>query len=601
MVLLFGLFILWSTLNMPSREEMQERQRIQDSIALAQQATLPPASDSVVQSEASDTATLHTTVDSITQTEELFTLENDLVRITFSSKGGRITDVLLKKYNKILLDEERKEYFAALHLLEDEKNVFEYVLPQGDRIVRTGNLFFQGTQKANAVEFIARANGGVVFRQSYTLPQDSYALDYDITLENLTAGANALRLNWVNYLDKVEKNSGYERYFTSVYFRELESDRPDYCSCRKSATESLPGKPLKWVSHSNQFFNSTLIAKDRFAGGVMSTEMLDEQSDDLKILRSEIDIPLRGTAREEIAMTMYVGPNDFEQLRAFDASLEDIIPFGMSIFGTINRWVVRPMFNFLSNLVSSKGIVILLLTFIVKMLLYPLTYKMLHSQAKMSALKPQLAGLREKYKDDMQKQQMETMKVYREYGVNPLGGCMPMVLQMPIWFALYRFFPASIEFRQADFLWATDLSSYDVFANLPFNIPFYGEHISMFTLMWAVSTVLYTYYTMKNMDMGAMNNPMLKYMQYFMPVMFLFFFNNYASGLTLYLLFSNLVNVGLTLGTKHFVFNEDKIRAQLNLNKEKPKKRSKFSERLEEAMKEQQRIAQERGKQKSGR
>jgi len=267
--------------------------------------------------------------------------------------------------------------------------------------------------------------------------------------------------------------------------------------------------------------------------------------------------------------------------------MEDIIPFGRSIFGTINRWIIRPIFNFLSGFVGSMGIVILILTLIVKLALYPLTYKMLHSQTKMSVLKPEMASLKEKHKDEPQKAQMETMKIYREFGVNPLGGCMPMVLQMPIWFALYRFFPASIEFRQAGFLWATDLSSYDVFFNLPWEIPFYGAHVSLFTLLWAGTTLIYTYYNSKIMDMNAIN-PMMKYMQYFMPLMFLFFFNNYASGLTCYLMFSNIINIGQTLGTKNLLFNDEKIKEELYAKKKKPKKKGKFQARLEQAMKEQQ-------------
>ena len=536
--------------------------------------------------------------------EEEYVLENEKIRITFSNKGGRVTEVLLKHYQKILLDETRKEYFAPLYLLEDEKNTFEYLIPVGDKLVRTGELFFEVKEEPGAITFTARGSNGAMFRQSYVLGVNSYAVDYDIALEGMPVSADPvpLRLSWTNYLDRIEKNTGYEKYYTSVYYRELDSDSPDYCSCRNSDTDDLSGTPLKWISHSNQFFNASLIADERFTGGVMSTEMMDEQSDDLKILRSELNFPTRG-GDEHIGMTMYMGPNDFEELRAFHLSLEDIIPFGSSIFGTINRWVIRPLFNMLSALMSNKGLVILLLTLLVKILLYPLTYKMLYSQAKMSALKPQLASLREKYKDDMQKQQMETMKVYREYGVSPLGGCLPMVAQMPIWFALYRFFPASIEFRQAKFLWATDLSSYDVLVNIPFEIPFYGAHISMFTLLWAATTVMYTYYSMKHMDLGAMggNQKMLQYMQYLMPVFFLFFFNNYASGLTLYLLFSNLVNIGLTLGTKEFIFDEEKIKARLAVNKEKPKKRSAFSERLEQAMKEQQRVAQDRSKPKSKR
>ena len=258
-------------------------------------------------------------------------------------------------------------------------------------------------------------------------------------------------------------------------------------------------------------------------------------------------------------------------------SLEDVIPYGWSIFGTINRWVIRPIFTFLSGFIGSKGIVILLLTLIVKLVLYPLTYKMLYSQSKMAALKPQIANMKEKYKNDQQKQQMETMKLYREFGVNPLGGCFPIFLQMPIWFALYRFFPAALEFRQASFLWATDLSSYDVFARIP-EIPFYGSHISMFTLLWAVTTVIYTYYNARHMDFsaGGANAKMMKYMQYGMPVMFLFFFNNFASGLTCYLLFSNIFNIAQTLITKNYIINQDKIKANWKLIAKSRKRRAAF-------------------------
>lgn len=226
------------------------------------------------------------------------------------------------------------------------------------------------------------------------------------------------------------------------------------------------------------------------------------------------------------------------------------------------------------------------------MMLYPLMYKMLHSQAKMGALKPELAHLKAKYKDKPQQQQMETMKIYREYGVSPLGGCMPMILQMPIWYALFRFFPASITFRQESFLWATDLSSFDVITWLPFSIPAFGSHISLFTILWAFTTIIYSYYNMKHMDMSA--NPAMKYVQYFMPVTFLFFFNTYASGLTCYMFFSNLFNIAQTVITKRFVFDDEKILAELNKQKSKPKKKGRFQERLEEAMKQQQQVKNKR-------
>ena len=233
-----------------------------------------------------------------------------------------------------------------------------------------------------------------------------------------------------------------------------------------------------------------------------------------------------------------------------------------------------------------------MLIFILKMLLYPLMYKMLHSQAKMGLLKPKIAGIKEKYPDDSQKVQVETMKMYREYGVSPLGGCMPMILQMPIWYALFRFFPASITFRQEPFLWATDLSSYDALINLPFSIPAFGSHLSLFTLLWAVTTIIYSYYNMRHMDMYA--NPAMKYIQYFMPVTFLFFFNTYASGLTCYMFFSNVFNIAQTVITKKFVFQDEKLQKELDEHKAKPKKAGGFGSRLEEAMKQQQALAKKR-------
>jgi YidC/Oxa1 family membrane protein insertase len=220
---------------------------------------------------------------------------------------------------------------------------------------------------------------------------------------------------------------------------------------------------------------------------------------------------------------------------------------------------------------------------------------MLYSQSKMAALKPQIEQLKAKFKSDPQQQQVETMKMYREFGVNPLGGCLPMLAQMPIWFALYRFFPASIEFRQAPFLWATDLSSYDVITKLPFEVPFgFGSHLSLFTLLWAITTLIYTYFNTKDMDMSA--NPAMKYMQYIMPLFFLGFFNSYASGLTAYLLFSNVINIGQTVVTKKFVIDHDKIKTKLEANKAKPKKKSGFQARLENALKEQQKIQAQRAK-----
>lgn len=545
-------------------------------------------------SETAETADTMAVVETIPSAKPR--LENEYFIIDFDSEGGRITRVELKAYKKAVYDENRKESKVPLLLLDNPKNVWNIEVPVKQGTLHTRNLNFRTEADDQSVTFTAIGTGGEEIRQQYTLTGKPYEIAYNFSVADSTGALPSMgqpaKLTWVNHLGKLERNSTFERSYSTVYYKE-HTESVDYCNCRSNDTEDLSSRPIKWFSHSNQFFNSSLIAGEPFNGGVFETVMHGDEDESLKATSAVVGLPLQpGTPS---AMTFYIGPNDFENLRSYRIHLEDIIPFGQSIFGSINRWVIRPAFNFLIGLIGSKGIVILVLTLLVKLALFPLSYKMLHSQAKMSALKPQLAGLREKYKDDMQKQQMETMKVYREYGVNPLGGCFPVVLQMPVWFALYRFFPASIEFRQASFLWATDLSSFDVFFYLPFEIPFFGAHVSLLTILWAVSTVAFTFYNMKHMDMSAMN-PAIKYMQYFMPIMFLAFFNSYASGLTLYLLYSNLLNIAQTLGAKKFLFDENKIMAELNKNREKPKKKGGFQERLEQAMKEQQRVAEERKK-----
>lgn len=601
-VLIFGLLLVWTFVNSPSKEQMETMKQRQDSLNRVEILKDSISADAIEAEKATtplDSAVLANQYGSFaaaaTGTSQAVKLENEFFIIDFNSKGAKISNVELKSYKKVLIDEKKKEYKIPLRLLEDPANVWDIAIPTQRGDLHTADLHFVPTVEGNKVTFAAIGQQGERIVQEYTLTENPYEVKYNFRIENgstfISSSTKTAKLTWVNQLDKIERNSTFERTYSTIYFKE-NTESVDYCNCRKNAQEDRTAQPVKWFSHSNQFFNSTLIAEESFDGGLFETTMLEDPHDNLKTTTAVVGLPLNGNGSAG-QMTMFIGPNDFEHLRHYHVELEDIIPFGQSIFGSINRWVIRPLFNFLIGIIGSKGIAILLLTLLVKLALFPLSYKMLHSQAKMSALKPSLSGLREKHKDDMQKQQMETMKVYREYGVNPLGGCFPVLLQMPVWFALYRFFPASIEFRQASFLWATDLSSFDVFFNLPFEIPFFGGHVSMLTLLWAVSTVAYTYYNMQNMDMANMN-PMLKYMQYFMPIMFLVFFNSYASGLTLYLLYSNLLNIAQTLGAKRFLFDEDKIMEELNKNKSKPKKEGGFQARLEQAMKEQQRLVEAR-------
>ncbi len=602
LILIFMIVMAWSYFTKPSQAEMAEIERREDSLSnvAAQEARMAREQDVVKEDAFLKDASLTDSMKQIRLSgkfgafsssaipnNKTYTLENEVFSVTFESEGGSIKEVLLKNFKKMTIDTNRVEVYSPLKLLEDDKNKFQFdvnVAGAAGGKVNTGDLYFNGAVNGNTITFRARAGDGTYIEQKYTLSEDDYTIDYDVDLVGMEAiggRPDKLNINWVNHLDRIEHNTGYEVNYTTIYFKEMDED-PDNCSCTGEDDEDADGKRLKWVSHSNQFFNSTLIADNAFDRGDMKIELREEGDEDLKKFTSNLTVPLSGT---KASMKFYIGPNEFNRLASYGVDLEDVVPYGRSIFGTINRWIIRPVFNFLSKYIGSAGIVILLLTFLVKLVLYPLTYKMLHSQSKMGALKPRLAKLKEKNPDDAQAVQMETMKIYREFGVNPLGGCFPIALQMPIWFALYRFFPASIEFRQKSFLWATDLSSYDIFTYLPFgwDIPFYGAHVSLFTILWAVTTVIYTFYNTKHMDMSV--NPMMKYMQYFMPVMFLFFFNNFASGLSCYLFFSNLMNITQTIVTKEYIIDKKKILAELENYKKKPKKKGGFGDRFADAMK----------------
>ena len=610
-ILIFATLLGWSILTAPTEAELAENKRIQDSIALA---TNGPAVDTLTERTTSPVVAQPAVSDSQAMlanqyaygpfaaaaagTSTEIVLQNEQLRLTLASKGARIVDALLPDYKKVKEgdDEKRSAIVSDLHLLEDEKNRFEYFIPIAgipSGGVSTADLYFEPVVSTDRkVTFRATTNTGGYIEQTYELAAEGYKIDYDVKLvgldKTITADAKDITLDWKVYLDKIEKSEEFEQRYSTLYYKEADARNADYCKCISDDIDELEDEPIQWVSHTNQFFTSALISKEKpFTSGVMETTMTDvETSDELKVTRSRLTLPYDHSASAAYAMELYVGPKEYKRLAAFDVELDQIIPFGNSIFGSINRYVIRPFFNFLSKYIGSKGIVILLMIFLVKMLLYPLMFKMLKSQALMGALKPELAHLTEKYKDDAQKKQVETMKIYKEYGVSPFGGCMPMVIQIPIWYALFRFFPASITFRQEAFLWASDLSSYDDFFHLPFEIPFVGDHLSLFTILYSVSMLIYTYYNTKHMDMSA--NPAMKYVQYLMPVMFFGFFNTYASGLTCYMFFSNLINIAQTVITKKFVFDDDKLKAELSKKKAAPKKVNKFQQRLEAAMKEQQ-------------
>lgn len=613
LLLIFSTLFVYSILTKPDAAEFERRKQMQDSIAMVELAAME-STGTETELPISESSVTETLPDSVLMIQKAglfgpfaqasvgevktYVVENSKVKLTFSNKGGKIVSAELKEHTKEIRERGKDVVSETVVLLNDSRNKFEYLLPVASApsgSVSTEDLYFDAKVNGNSIVFTARTDIGGSFTQSYTLSED-YKLDYNIDYKGLEkifdAKANSIELNWDNYLHAYERNEKFEQQYSAVYFKESDEDVDD-CGCMQDDKKVLDENRLDWISHSNQYFNSTIIANTApFESAIVESVGPslggDTEADHMERLTTKMAIPLNRDGASNFDMSMYIGPNVFANLKDFNVSLEYIIPFGNSIFGSINRWVIRPVFDFMSRYIGSLGIVIIFVIFVIKMLLYPLMYKMLHSQALMGALKPELAHLNDKYKDDAQKKQMETMKIYREYGVSPLGGCLPMLIQMPIWYALFRFFPASFSFRQEAFLWAHDLSSYDDFFHLPFTIPFVGDHLSLFTILYSISMLLYTYYNTKHMDMSA--NPAMKYMQYLMPVMFFGFFNTYASGLTCYMFFSNLINISQTVLTKKFVFKDERLQEELKAKKAKPKKKGGFQQRMEEALKQQQAV-----------
>jgi YidC/Oxa1 family membrane protein insertase len=455
-VLIFALLMVWQQFFAPSPEALEADQYRQDSIANIEQQ-LADTADAVEFNAPDSSGTTATPVVAVSDSvllmqrsstygafapatigeEKTETLENDLMTVSVSTKGGHIEKVVLKKHFKVLLDSANVETKVPLELLEDKKNKFEYLLPVSsvpNGIVRTSDLFFKPELKGNTLSMKAEIAPGQSVEQIYTLADGNYLLDYQVKFNGLqqilSNDAQSIQLSWVDYLDKLEINEAYERNYTSIYYKPVDDDA-DRCSCTASDELVSEDQKVKWVAATNQFFNTSIIAAEKFNGVTLKTEVLPEEAEDLKKVSADILIPYAHSPNETINMQLYVGPNNFDRLEALGNDLTDIIPYGRSIFGAINRWIIRPLFNFFDGITGNKGIAILLLTLLVKLIVFPLTYKMLYSQSKMAAMKPYLEKAKAKNKDDAQAQQMETMKMYREYGVNPLGGCLPMVLQLP--------------------------------------------------------------------------------------------------------------------------------------------------------------------------
>lgn len=524
--------------------------------------------------------------------QKTLTLENEVLKLKLSTKGGNIAYAELKEYEAYNGD--------PLVLIDSANEQLGYRFFYQNQKINTNNLFFKPSTTQD-VRVTGNDSATVTMRmnlgndrymeQKYTLKGDGYMVDYDINLYGfnkiIPRNVRYLNLNWQAKLQQQEESRTRERNRSGLIFKFAKGE-VDWINERGSGSRDLSSS-VKWVSFKQQFFSQTLIADEAFNRAVLESQ----QSEGLSYLekdRASLTIPFNHNNLEHFGMKFYIGPNHYHTLAEKNLQLEEQLSLGWGPIGWINKGVIIPAFNILDNFIGNYGIIIIILTILIKIALSPLTYKSFMSQAKMRALKPELDDLKQKHGNDMQKMQMEQMKLYRKAGINPMGGCLPMLLQLPFLVAMFHFYPASIELRQESFLWAEDLSTYDSIFTFPgnFAIPFYGDHVSLFTLLMAGSTMLYSWYNQKmtptsNDQMGQQ----MKIMTYIMPFFILFIFNGYSAGLSCYYFFYNIFSFLQTYLFKQLV-DDDKVRSKIEANKKKPAKKSSFQQRLEDMAKQQQ-------------
>jgi YidC/Oxa1 family membrane protein insertase len=432
------------------------------------------------------------------------------------------------------------------------------------------------------------AGNNVFIEYAYTISNNSYLLGFDIKTSGLkkVAGANSEYVNflWSINMPRQEKMSNFGENSQSTIFYKFDKDVVDKLDLTKSASKSLSTK-VKWIGFKQQFFSSVLIADQAFQNAQIATVKKDLDSSYVAGMSADMTIPLDVKGSESFPAKFYFGPNQYNTLKQYDLGMEEQLALGWTIIGWVNIYIVIPAFDFLHRYIGNFGLIILLLTIYIKLLTLIFTYKSYISQAKMKLLKPEIEEIQKKFGDDKKlESQQAVMAFYKKAGVNPMGGCLPMVLQMPILIAMFYFFPISIELRQQSFLWATDLSSFDSIATLPFTIPFYGNHVSLFCLLMTVTNILYVKYNNEMTGAGTQQMPGMKTMMYLMPVMFLFIFNSYAAGLSLYY-FLSLVLTFVQMYIFKVLIDEDKIHAQIKAKQKIPVTKSKFQTKLEEMSK----------------
>ena len=627
-ILILGILIGWSVWMTPSKEEIAQQRHIQDSINRVNRErfvrdSISMAETNAMMNEQKETKTQDETfanrynmygsfADASMGDDKTFVLENEVIKMNLSSRGAYVETVELKDYKTydslplIGFDEETSRF--NLEFIADGKGINSYDLYFEPYI--NGSLY-EGDYNINVGErdslvmslraYVSDAEGNksmdkyLEFR--YTMYKDQYMVGFDIVTNNLKgvipANTRFMTMDW--FVDVLKQEKATDRFnVETIYYMYSNNDVETLSQTEAAEAEEELSSGVKWISFKQKFFSYALVSKDSFDDAFveMHTKTRPSNARYQKSMSANIEVPFDGLSEDNtIAMSYYFGPNDFKELKQYDINLEKQIPLGGKLVAWINRLIVIPVFDWLGQYGWSYGVVILILTLIIKICLMPIAFKSYMSSAKMRVLKPEIEAINAKYPkpDDAMKKQQAIMDLYKKAGASPTSGCLPMLLQFPILIAIFRFFPSSIELRQQSFLWADDLSTYDSILDLPFNIPFYGDHVSLFTLLMTASTLLYTYINNKQMQQaqGDQAMPGMKLMMYLMPIMFLGIFNSYSAGLSYYYLLVNLFSF-LQMYIFKISINEDRLRRQIEQAKKKPVKKSNFQKRLEEMQKQQQ-------------
>ncbi len=609
LLLIGAILIGFSIYNSPSRDEIAIQKHYRDSIAAITKVNQKVAVQNQIADavKAENLAFTDTTAsDSVKNVAlqqqfgsfyasangslENYVLENELLKINISNKGGRITSVVLKKYTT--------HDSLPLTIGDIDSSQFNFVFNNQNKTINTEDFYFKPTGQSfnlagndsNSFKLRMEISPSQYLEYVYTLKGNSYLFDFKVNMVGLAdviTNKDKITLDWKEKALSTEKYKDGETNASTIYYQFNEGNEIDYLTEAGDKQEPLE-KKTNWIGFKKQYFTSVLVSKQGFQKGNLETIGLKQSKKYTKELKANLELAYSGSNAVTYDFEFYIGPNHFQTLKAFDQGFEKQIPLGWGILGWINKYAVIPVFNFLDSLNWSYGIIILVLTLLIKIVLLPLTYKAYLSTAKMKVLKPEMDEINAKFgSEDPMKKQSAVMELYKKAGVNPLGGCLPVLLQMPILFAMFRFFPASIELRQKGFLWATDLSTYDSIYDLGFTIPWYGDHVSLFTLLMTVSTLLYTRMNSSQFSGNAQMESM-KWVMYLMPVVFLGVFNNYSAGLSYYYFLANMMTFTQQAIIKKLV-NEDEIHRKIQEHKKKPAaKKSGFQAKLEEMAKQAQ-------------